>query len=213
MSHQQLYTALKDIEEFLFLQERFSDIFGYLQPLEGYALKKLAEMKQPEGEIVEIGSFMGKSTCWLAAGVVGNTHAKINAVDHFKGSIEHQAGKACESQVVAEDGTTLGVFKNNIRKAKLEKCVNPIVGASEEIAEIWEKPLRLLFIDGDHSYEGVKKDFEMWSPFIVKSGIIAFHDVTVWNGVTRFYRQLLSANNCYYEIMRINTLGVIKKII
>lgn len=33
-----------------------------------------------------------------------------------------------------------------------------------------------LFIDGDHSYDGVKKDFEMYSPLVRKGGIIAFHD-------------------------------------
>jgi len=34
-----------------------------------------------------------------------------------------------------------------------------------------------LFIDGDHSYEGVKRDFEMYSPLVRKGGIIAFHDI------------------------------------
>jgi predicted O-methyltransferase YrrM len=34
-----------------------------------------------------------------------------------------------------------------------------------------------LFIDGDHSYEGVKKNFEMYSPLVRKGGIIAFHDI------------------------------------
>jgi predicted O-methyltransferase YrrM len=34
-----------------------------------------------------------------------------------------------------------------------------------------------LFIDADHSYEGVKKDFEMYSPLVRKGGIIAFHDI------------------------------------
>jgi predicted O-methyltransferase YrrM len=37
--------------------------------------------------------------------------------------------------------------------------------------------LDFLFIDGDHSYEGVKKDFEMYSPLVRKGGIIAFHDI------------------------------------
>ena len=36
-----------------------------------------------------------------------------------------------------------------------------------------------LFIDGDHTYEGVKKDFEMYSPLVNKGGIIGFHDITV----------------------------------
>jgi len=34
-----------------------------------------------------------------------------------------------------------------------------------------------LFIDADHSYEGVKKDFEIYSPLVRKGGIIAFHDI------------------------------------
>jgi hypothetical protein len=37
--------------------------------------------------------------------------------------------------------------------------------------------LDFLFIDGDHSYEGVKKDFEMYSSLVRKGGIIAFHDI------------------------------------
>ncbi|MBS7612607.1 class I SAM-dependent methyltransferase, partial [Candidatus Bathyarchaeota archaeon] len=40
-----------------------------------------------------------------------------------------------------------------------------------------DAPLDFLFIDGDHTYEGVKKDFEMYSPLVRKSGIIAFHDI------------------------------------
>ncbi len=37
--------------------------------------------------------------------------------------------------------------------------------------------LDFLFIDGDHTYEGVKKDFEMYSPLVRKGGIVAFHDI------------------------------------
>lgn len=37
--------------------------------------------------------------------------------------------------------------------------------------------LDFLFIDGDHSYEGVKRDFEMYSPLVRKGGVIAFHDI------------------------------------
>jgi len=38
-------------------------------------------------------------------------------------------------------------------------------------------PLDLLFIDGDHSYRGAKRDFVMYSQLVRKGGIIAFHDV------------------------------------
>ncbi len=38
-------------------------------------------------------------------------------------------------------------------------------------------PLDFLFIDGDHSYDGVKSDFQMYSPLVRKGGIIVFHDI------------------------------------
>lgn len=41
------------------------------------------------------------------------------------------------------------------------------------------KRVELLFIDGDHSYEGVKMDFEMYSPLVADGGMIAFHDIAV----------------------------------
>jgi hypothetical protein len=40
-----------------------------------------------------------------------------------------------------------------------------------------EEWIDFLFIDGDHTYEGVRKDFDMYSPFVKKGGIIAFHDI------------------------------------
>ena len=61
-----------------------------------------------------------------------------------------------------------------------------------------KKQLDILFIDGDHSYEGVKQDFEMYSPLVKKKGIIAFHDIVVvpeenvevnkfWNEIKKNY--------------------------
>ena len=40
-----------------------------------------------------------------------------------------------------------------------------------------DRPIDLLFIDGDHTYVGVKMDFEMYRPLVRKGGIIAFHDI------------------------------------
>ncbi len=48
-----------------------------------------------------------------------------------------------------------------------------------------------LFIDGDHSYEGVKKDFERYKPFIRDGGIIAFHDIVSNRyGVSKFWNEI-----------------------
>jgi predicted O-methyltransferase YrrM len=63
-----------------------------------------------------------------------------------------------------------------------------------------------LFIDGDHSYEGVKKDFEMYSPLVRKGGIIAFHDIVPRRQETRcevdkFWNEI-KYNYRYIEIVR-----------
>lgn len=52
--------------------------------------------------------------------------------------------------------------------------------------------LDFLFIDGDHSYEGVKQDFEMYSPLVKKGGIVGFHDITGVRNTTvgRYWREL-----------------------
>jgi len=44
------------------------------------------------------------------------------------------------------------------------------------------KPLDFLFIDGDHTYNGVKTDFELYAPLVRSGGIIAFHDTMRLSG-------------------------------
>lgn len=54
-------------------------------------------------------------------------------------------------------------------------------------------PLDLLFIDGDHSLEGVAKDFEMYAPLVQHGGFVAFHDIAPHPdsmGVHHFWREL-----------------------
>ncbi len=49
---------------------------------------------------------------------------------------------------------------------------------SEIVARVREfVPFDFLFIDGDHSYEGVKADYENYSPMVKPGGMVAFHDI------------------------------------
>lgn len=70
-----------------------------------------------------------------------------------------------------------------------------------------------MFIDGDHSYEGVKSDFEAYSEFVSEGGIIAMDDVVATkHEVSEFWREL--EQNDDYETMLIPDedpgLGIIK---
>lgn len=61
------------------------------------------------------------------------------------------------------------------------------------------RPLDVLFIDGDHSYEGVKQDFEMYSPLVAKGGLVAFHDIVDGvavhvGGVPKYWSEIKSSH-------------------
>lgn len=66
---------------------------------------------------------------------------------------------------------------------------------SQVLMLLGARKVDFLFIDGDHSYEGVKKDFEMYSPLVAKGGIVAFHDIVPGRpedvgGVPRFWSEV-----------------------
>lgn len=68
----------------------------------------------------------------------------------------------------------------------------------EEVKAILNgRNIDFLFIDGDHTYEGVKKDFEMYSPLTKKNGVIVLHDIIARSpeidfGVSRFWNEIKS---------------------
>lgn len=72
-----------------------------------------------------------------------------------------------------------------------------------------DQQVDFLFIDGDHTYEGVKKDFQMYSPLVRKGGLIAFHDICrgppelagavnkFWNEIKPgyFHKEIVNSSN------------------
>jgi cephalosporin hydroxylase len=61
-------------------------------------------------------------------------------------------------------------------------------------SRLGEREIDLLMIDGDHSFEGVKADFELYAPLVARGGFVAFHDIlTHQQGsaeVDRLWREL-----------------------
>ncbi|MFO0967874.1 MAG: class I SAM-dependent methyltransferase [Gemmataceae bacterium] len=203
--------TLAAVSEFLKSCERFRSVEGFLSDFEGFTLMQLAAHGTGVGEIVEIGSYLGRSTCFLAAGTLKTGREKVHAVDHFRGSPEHQAGQSFASKVLEEEGTTLHRFHANLRRVGLLEKVSTIQSASDQAAHSWTQSIRLLFIDGDHSYEASRRDFECWAPFVGKHGYVCFHDIGGWPGVTRFYKELLEQTQEFREILTVETLKVIER--
>jgi cephalosporin hydroxylase len=72
---------------------------------------------------------------------------------------------------------------------------NPATVAALERVLAGRRP-DFLYIDGDHSYDGVRRDFELYSPLVRPGGIVAFHDIgsAIEPGVPRFWNELTSVH-------------------
>lgn len=126
----------------------------------------LAKRVPENGVIVEIGTYKGGSAICLAKG----TKARVYAVD------PHQRSKKFKAGPENFPKNSLPYFNKNIKKFGVKDKISPIIKTSAQAAKKWDKPINLLWLDGDHDYEAVRKDFLLWEKYLVTNGIIALHD-------------------------------------
>jgi predicted O-methyltransferase YrrM len=153
---------------------------GFMPLDEGDLLHRLARERLPHGPALEVGTYCGKSAVYLGAAAreVGGT---VFTVDHHRGSEENQEGWEYHdaSLVDPEVGRldTLPHFRRTIARAGLEEQVVALVGRSTTISALWRTPLSLLFIDGGHTDEHARNDYEGWGPWVAHEGVMIIHDV------------------------------------
>jgi predicted O-methyltransferase YrrM len=89
--------------------------------------------------------------------------------------------------------------------------VEIIKGDYIEAVKTWTKPIQILHIDGDHCYEGCKRDFNIWSPLVEDGGIILMHDVLGnWKGsVGAVFQEVEGWSKGYFEASE--GLGILVK--
>jgi len=183
------------------------DVIRAQQPIEGWLsvheallLFHLAKRNSAQGDIVEIGSWKGKSTVCLGLGVkASGTKRIIHAVDPHEGKIRIGDKKG---------SSTLVAFRRNVEKADLMGIISPVVSTSEAYAMKWRAPISFLFIDGLHDYEHAKEDYMLWSPYVSDGGIIAFHDgFCGYPGVWKAINELVLSS------LRICDIGTVSSIL
>ena len=160
-------------------QPPHDDVRGFLSDREGLRLYEWALETAIMGPILEIGSYCGRSTIWLAQ-AAKEKQSLVFAVDHHRGSEEHQPGESHHDTELVDakgDVDTLTMFRRNIRLAGLENEVIPVVTDSTRFARSWSGQLGMVFIDGGHSLSAALADFRAWAPRVLPGGILAIHDV------------------------------------
>lgn len=158
-------------------------IFTHLTAQERLILYRLAreQLSKSDGNILcEIGSYLGASSCFLAAAAkeAKEKSAILYCVDTW------------ENQGMTEGiRDTFDEFKKNIKS--FSDVIITHVGDSTNIAKSFDDKIDLLFIDGDHSYEGCRRDVENWIPHLNTGGLIAMHDYGWANGVREVVTEMV----------------------
>ncbi|MGE3176937.1 MAG: class I SAM-dependent methyltransferase [Vicinamibacterales bacterium] len=144
---------------------------------------------RPAGHVVEVGRFSGGTAVLLALGarqggrpgIVSVDQVRLPAVEHF-----------CRVNGVTED-------------------VQLLDGDSQAVASNWtsiqrDPRISLLFVDADHSYDGVTRDLASWVPHVVPGGTIALHDSTTPDcGVARAIYHHLAGRPDFVNFRRVGS--------
>ncbi len=195
-----------------------NNVKGFLDSQEGQGLYDIALEASRLGPCLEIGSYCGKSTIYLATACKEN-NSILFSIDHHRGSEEQQPGEAYFDSELFDPKTgqvdTLNEFRKTIKVAGIENTVVPMVCESEVAARLWATPLSLVFIDGGHSYESAFKDYNSWAGHIVPNGYLLIHDIfkDPQKGGQAPYNvyRLAVASGLFRELPMIKTLGVLKR--
>jgi predicted O-methyltransferase YrrM len=173
---------------------------GWLSESQGRALFAAAASTTGRGAIVEIGSWKGRSTIWLAAGAKARGR-RVHAIDPHANSREDPLAN------------TLAEFRRNIESAGLADAVEPLIMPSAEAARLIAGPVELLFIDGDHSYDGARRDAELWLPKLLDGATVMFHDVSTaaYSGPRRVFRRHVCLSSRFDSIRRVGSMTIARR--
>jgi cephalosporin hydroxylase len=163
--------------------------------------------EQRPSAVLEIGSFRGGTLFVLAR--LASPHATVISLDLPMSRF----GKLCRRAQTplfrrfTQNGQTLHLLRANSHYPETLSTVSSLLHG---------RRLDVLFIDGDHTYPGVRADFEMYSPLVRPGGIVAFHDIAVqpfpnevvrlWNEIKPRYRHKEILSSAGKDAMGIGVL-------
>lgn len=115
--------------------------------------------------VVEIGSFLGSSTCFIAKQLPSD--GKIYAIDHWEGNSEWE-----NKDFFREQPLFYQQFLSNVIHENLCEKIIPMKMSSIEASSVLEVEPDLIFIDGSHDFESVYEDICAWYPFVKEKGVL-----------------------------------------
>ena len=171
------------------MKQTYFQIPGWFNYAESY--DQIVHEIPDDGKIVEIGSFLGRSTHYLATSLMNanKENVKIYCVDTFEGSSEHVNLKLPKD--------FFSIFKENLKFFIGREMVIPCQGRSdsEDILNKFEDgSIDYIMVDGAHEHEPVLDDIENWWPKLKSDGVMLGDDFDL-ESVSEAVRQMMTKLN------------------
>ncbi|HEY4109838.1 class I SAM-dependent methyltransferase [Puia sp.] len=152
---------------------------------------------------IEIGVFEGVNTVIISQSM-GSNGKTIGIDPFFKGRLG-----VCYHERIA---------RLHLRRNKVHKDVQLIVKLSFEAVNDIQQQADFIFIDGDHSYDGIRKDWEVFPDKLKPGGVMALHDTTtipadggyVQDSV-RYYNDVIRHDNRFEWLETVDRMNVLRK--
>ena len=149
------------------MKQTYFNIPGLFNYSESY--DRIVDTIEDNGKIVEIGSFLGRSTSYLATSLfnAGKENVKIYSVDTYAGSSEHGSLK------IPKD--FLPMFKENLKFFIGREMVVPLQGRSDSpdiLNRFKDEEIDFIMVDGAHEHEAVVDDIINWWPKLKPDGFM-----------------------------------------
>ena len=191
------------------LTARFANLPGMISDRQAQVLFELCVSQAISGNIVEIGSWLGKSTLFLASGCRVSGNGQVYAVDKFTGNLGKED---LYHAPLLPNETIYDRFKFNIKSYRLNKFVKAYPMSSRQARRKIKQTLRMVFIDGDHSYKGVMDDIKLWTPLLKKGGLLILDDFDQsFPGVVRAVQEKILHSAQFKPLFELDSLLVARK--
>jgi predicted O-methyltransferase YrrM len=184
-----------EMARFPFSKE-FKEVRGATPDEIGMTLADFASVVPADQEIVELGVFQGRTALIMAWGAKQGHGAHVTGIDPWD-----LPGNVYDPPFTDEQSKAWAHYR--IRELGYSDKINLVQAFSHEVAEHWgsrtddgenPKKVGLLYVDGDHTKEGARRDIEAWAPHLAEGAVVAIDDYghPDWPGVGQAVDELVA---------------------